>query len=105
MARARQFFCLGTTLSASDAFAAGLVDQVVEPPDVLDTTVAIAEQMAALPPLAFSAFKAAFADHSASLGQALEAEKHFQPGLLTSQDQKEAVTAFLDKRRPVFTGS
>ncbi len=103
-ARARKFFCLGQSMSADDALAAGLVDQVVEPDELLDTAVAVAEQMASLPPLTFAAFKLAFADHGAGLSQTLDAEMRLQPALLTSRDHREAVAAFLERRVPVFGG-
>lgn len=105
MASARTFFTLGRTLSAEQAQQSGLVDTVVEAPDLRLESIRTARKLAQVAPLTFSAFKQAFANHASAFDAALAAERLFQPALLTSSDQKEAVAAFLEKRQPRFTGN
>lgn len=104
-AQARRFFTLGNTLLAEQAQQAGLADAVVTAEALMPESIRIANSLGEIAPLTFSAFKEAFANYAGTFESALIAERRFQPGLVTSNDHKEAVAAFLQKRRARFTGT
>ena len=105
-ARAMRMALLAEPLSATDAAASGLVSHVV-PDDGFDAAVdKIARRLAQGPPLAFAATKKAI--NTATIGDlegALEREKRGQLALFTTADAAEGTRAFVEKRRPLFTGS
>jgi enoyl-CoA hydratase/carnithine racemase len=92
-------------LSAPEALALGMVNAVV-PTDRLDaTTREIADAIAAGPPLALSMSKREL-DNAAhtSLAQALEAEALAQSLNAQTDDLKEALMAYVERRPANFTG-
>ncbi len=105
LAHARRFFTLGATLPAEQAQRAGLVDTVVAASELISESVRVARDLTQIAPLTFSAFKQAFASHASTFEAALEAERQTQPSLVTSNDHKESVAAFLQKRQPTFSGT
>lgn len=104
LGEARRFFCRGKTLSGDDAARLGLVDQAVESQAVLETALLVAAEFAAIPPKTFAFYKSAISNRAATFEDALDGEIKYQPQLLMSKDQKEAVAAFLQKRKPNFIG-
>jgi enoyl-CoA hydratase len=98
--------CLtGRPIAAPEALAMGLVSQVVPDAEVLDVALKTARDLARLPPLALMAIKEtilAGEDTSLEAGLALE-RKAFQL-LFASQDKREGMQAFFDKRKPDFKG-
>lgn len=103
--RAMKMLMTGEPVSARDALAMGLVSEVVPDDQVFDRALAIAKTIAALPPLAIMQIKEAVLageDSSLEAGLALE-RKSFQL-LFATQDQKEGMRAFLEKRKPEFEG-
>ena len=105
-ARALRMALLAEPMSAQDAVAAGLVSHAV-PDDEYDVLVdRITRRLAGGPPLAFAATKRAI--NAATLGDlepALEREKRGQMVLFKTADAAEGTRAFVEKRRPTFTGS
>lgn len=103
--RAKELAFFGEILSAAEAAEIGLVNRVV-PDDELDGFVDDwARRLAAGPPLALSATKAMLDDSFAmDLSEALEREGTTQIVNLTSEDGREAILAFLQKRDANFTG-
>lgn len=98
--------CLtGKPITAAEAHTIGLVSQVVADAEVFETALATARTIAGMPPLAVMAVKESILqaeNSSLEAGLALE-RKAFQL-LFASQDKSEGMTAFLEKRRPSFTG-
>ncbi len=95
----------GRRLTAREALAFGLVNKVVPVENYLAEAKKLAAQIAAQPPLAIQAAKAAVAaavDRGLSAGLAAERKAFF--GLFDTQDQKEGMKAFAEKRKPVWTG-
>ena len=103
--RAKELAFFAEILSAPVAEELGLVNRVL-PRDELDAFVADwARRLAEGPPLALSATKAMLdASYSTGLAEALEREAAAQVVNIVSEDGKEALQAFLEKREAVFKG-
>lgn len=103
--RTMKLLLTGEPLSAGDAFTAGLLSEVVADGAALDRAVALAKTIVQMPPLAVRAIKEVVqlgADASLEAGLALERKAFIQ--LFDSEDQKEGMRAFLEKRQPKFAG-
>lgn len=95
----------GRRLTAREALSFGLVNRVVPVESYLSEAKKLAHQISALPPLAAQAAKASVrysVDSSLSEGLAFERQSFFR--LFDTQDQKEGMKAFSEKRKPVWTG-
>jgi len=103
--RAKRFTILGEKLGASDACDWGLVDEVVPTGDALEAAKTLAERYAAMPPIPLRMTKQAINAAVGALNQSTSYMDRDQ-FLLTSlsADQREGVAAFLEKRKPDFTG-
>ena len=105
-ARAMRMALLAEPVTAQDAYAAGLISHVV-PDDEFEATVdKVARRLASGPPIAFAATKKAI--NAATLGEleaALDREKSGQLVLFRTEDAAEGTRAFVEKRKPTFTGT
>ena len=102
---AMRMILTGCLVPAEEAYAMGLVSQVTEDQDTIATAVKMAQGLAKLPPIALEQIKevALMAeDLPLSAGLSLE-RKSFQL-LFASQDQKEGMQAFIEKRKPAYQG-
>ena len=82
-----------------------MVSEVCADDDTQTRALALAEHIASLPPLAVQQIKEVLlAGADASLDAALMLERKAFQLLFASQDQKEGMRAFLDKRKPIFRG-
>jgi 2-(1,2-epoxy-1,2-dihydrophenyl)acetyl-CoA isomerase len=104
-ARAFEWLASGRKLTAAEAHACGLVAEVVAGDALPASTAEIAAQLAALPTRAIGMTKRLI-DHAldASLEQQLEREAELQTAATKTEDFKEGVAAFLEKRPPRFRG-
>jgi enoyl-CoA hydratase/carnithine racemase len=95
----------GEPVTADQALTMGLVNRVC-PPEELDATVQrLAESIVALPKLAVQYCKeAVIRCHEGSLAEGLAHESYLHALACGSEDKKEGVAAFLEKRDPKFTG-
>ena len=83
----------------------GLVSLVVPDAQVLEEALAMARTIAGMPPLATQQIKeVVLAGMDASLETALMLERKANQLLFATQDQKEGMQAFIDKRKPKFEG-
>ena len=103
--RAFEWLCSGRPLSAADAHAWGLVAEVVADNRLPGRAAELAATLAALPTRAVGLTKRLL-DRSglASLDDQLELEADLQAEAAASQDFREGVAAFLEKREPRFSG-
>ena len=105
MQRAKELAFFGDFVSAADAHGIGLVNRVLADGDLDAFVDEWAERLAAGPPLALSMTKSLLS-HSfeTSIEQALEDEARCQALCISTKDTREAITAFAEKRPPVFRG-
>ncbi len=103
--RAMELILTGRFLSASDAYDAGLVTRVVPKERFLAEAMRLAHELATKPPLALKLAKEAIlAADEMSLTHGLEFERRLFYSLFATEDQKEGMKAFLEKRKPTFEG-
>jgi enoyl-CoA hydratase len=104
-AKAMEMILTGRNLSARDAYERGLVSQIVAREETVPAALALAAEIAALPPLAVRAAKEAVnRAHELSLDAGLEFERRNFFMLFASDDQKEGMAAFIEKRQPTWKG-
>ncbi len=93
------------TLSAKEASQFGLVNRVVPVESYLQEALSLAEEIAARAPLAVRAGKEAVnAVFEGSLTEGLSTEKELFYRLFSTEDQKEGMEAFIEKRKPNWSG-
>jgi len=105
-ARAFEWMCANTRLSATEALDWGLVSEVVPTASFESRVAELAAEWAARPTLAVGRTKQLF-EHafSASLEEQLALEAELQQASVATADFREGVGAFLEKRPPTFTGT
>ncbi|HEU5328314.1 MAG TPA: enoyl-CoA hydratase-related protein [Thermomicrobiales bacterium] len=104
-ARAMEIVLTGRPITAQEAFAAGLITKVVPTEACLDEALALAAEIATKPPLAVQLGKDAVLhafDLSLQEGLAYERKNFYL--LFASEDMREGMAAFVEKRRAEFRG-
>jgi enoyl-CoA hydratase/carnithine racemase len=100
-----KYVLTGEMMSAREAFNMGLASEIVPDPEVEGRAIDLAREIAALPPLAVQLAKeAVLAGMDAPMTSALALEAKSLQILFSSQDQKEGMSAFIEKRKPKFIG-
>ncbi len=103
--RAMEMILTGNSISAEEAYRIGLVNKVSTVKDLMDETRKIAVSIASKPPISVRAAKEAILkaeDTTMHIG--LEFERKMFYTLFSTEDGREGLKAFLEKRRPVFKG-
>jgi 2-(1,2-epoxy-1,2-dihydrophenyl)acetyl-CoA isomerase len=104
-AKARELYFLGDMIGADEALSIGLVNRVADDAALLETTMAMARRIAAMPRITLGyAKKNLFAAETGDFASVLELEAFHQARCSQTEDHREAVQAFKEKRRPVFKG-
>jgi enoyl-CoA hydratase len=105
MGRAMEMILTGEPVTADQALAIGLVNRVVPPEKLMEEVRTLAQTIAALPKLAVQyAKEAVLRCVEGSLVEGLAHESYLHALACGTQDKKEGVASFLEKRDPKFTG-
>jgi 2-(1,2-epoxy-1,2-dihydrophenyl)acetyl-CoA isomerase len=105
MARARELALTGRTVGAVEALEIGLVSRVVDTAELEETVDNLATELAAGAPFAQRFIKTGLSRSlDMTFEQAISYEDQAQATLLASDDLREGVAAFLEKRDPDFRG-
>lgn len=93
------------TLTAQEAYSFGLVNRVVPVEGYLDEALKLADEIASRAPLAVRAAKKMINQaYERTLAEGLEEEKQEFYNLFASEDQKEGMQAFIEKRKADWKG-
>ena len=106
LGKAKELYFLSDRVDAQTCASLGIANQVVPAEELTQATLALAERLAAGPPVAYRYMKENFT-RAAMGGDVnecldLEATHHVHTGL--TQDHKNAAKAFVEKRTPAFEG-
>lgn len=102
---AMQYLLTGDSLSAHEAHRLGIVQRVVSSDALMDTAMSVATRIAAKSPLAIKATIASA--RTAVLEGEQKAARELMPAiqqLATTDDAREALSAYMERRPPVFRG-
>ena len=100
--RARELNLTGDPIPADEAYALGLANRVVADEELFDTALAWARKLSEQAPLAIEQIKRVSAAGDIEVG--IEREKEAFLSVFASEDGREGVAAFVEKRRPRFRG-
>jgi 2-(1,2-epoxy-1,2-dihydrophenyl)acetyl-CoA isomerase len=104
-AKARELYFLADVIDAEQAFALGMVNRVVDDALLRDETMALARRIAAGPRVALGYMKRNLhAAETEPFNVLLEMEGIHQARCGQTDDHREAVAAFAEKRKPRFKG-
>ncbi len=102
--RAKEIICTANMLKAEEAYRIGLVNAMVEPNELMNAVKVMANKIMSKAPIAVQLAKDAInhsSDMSLQAGLAYEADNF---GIcFATDDQKEGMKAYVEKRKPVFT--
>lgn len=104
-ARAMELVLTGKFINAEEALRIGLINRIVPVELYLSEAVKLAKEIAAMSPIAVRMAKeAVLQSYSGSLEEGLQFERKNFYMLFASEDQKEGMSAFVEKRKPDFKG-
>ncbi len=100
-----ELLATGDPVNAAEALRLGMVNRVVPEEKLAEETRALVTRLLAAPPLALRSIKqAVYGDTIESLRHAIEFEAQKQMECFYSQDASEGFDAFVEKRKPKFSG-
>ena len=104
-ARAKELILTADLVDADTALRYGIVSRVVPQAELMTQSFALAQRIAEHPPLAVRFAKRAInRGMQTDLDSGLEYERYAAAMIIDSEDRKEGMRAFVEKRKPVFTG-
>ena len=101
-AKAKEMMFTGEPISAEEAYRVGLVNKVVPHDKLMDEAMSLAKKIAEKPPLAIKVGKAAVNREFG--GEDITYAIESMAFLFCTEDAKEGISAFLEKRKPEFKG-
>jgi methylglutaconyl-CoA hydratase len=102
---ARDLLLTGRIIGAEEAARMGLVNEIVEPDNLMKRARELAAQLMENSPASLRATKKLLSDHArAELDKQIEAAVRENAAVRTTADFREGITSFLEKRKPVWTG-
>lgn len=105
MARACELIWSGRMIDAQEALTLGIVSELAEPDALMPRVMELAGSFAAGPPVAIRlAKRAMYRGMDSNLREALEFETHAQNICSATEDAREGIRAFVEKREPEFSG-
>jgi len=104
VARTRRLVFSSEMLSGAKAYDIGLVDELTDPGNAFAVALERANVLADAAPITIALTKGALATAPMSLDDALRYELMHLPMALASEDSKEGIAAFKEKRKPNFRG-
>ncbi len=103
--KAKELMYTGRMMGAQEALDCGLVSQIAAQADLMETAMTLAREIADKPPLSVAFIKNAInTGMQVGMDAGLEYERLGAAMLIDSDDRKEGMAAFLEKRQPNFTG-
>ena len=103
--KAMELCLTGRLIDAAEAERIGLVARIVPAPDLVEEAMKMAEKIASLPRAAVMMVKETVnRAEETPLAEGLRFERRLFQALFATQDQKEGMAAFLEKRPPKFSG-
>jgi len=100
--RALEMNLVGDAILSEEALELGLVNRIVPDHELFETALMWGRKLAAQAPIAVGQIKQV--SHQADLDDGIEAEKRGFATAFQSEDAKEGIGAFLDKRTPKWSG-
>ena len=105
MTKAKEFVYLGDIIDAEEAYRVGLLNRVVAKNQLIEETNQFANKLIARPPFGLRVIKDVMnRGLNTGLNEALEIERQGFTILFSTEDKKEGMTAFLEKRKSRFQG-
>jgi enoyl-CoA hydratase len=105
MGMAKQLIYTGKVIRANEALQIGLVNEVVPQAELMNRAFELANQIAVNAPLAVKAAKLAInAEWDMDADEAIMNESVLFGRCFSTEDQKEGMAAFLEKRKPTYKG-
>jgi len=105
-AKAMDMVLTGRMMDAAEAERSGLVSRIVPNDKLVEEAVKIAAQIAALSrPAVFAAKEAVNRAYETTLAEGVRFERRLFHATFATQDQKEGMAAFIEKRKPAFKNS
>ncbi len=103
--RAKELIFTGDIIDAGEAYRMGLVNKVVAPEELMNAAQVLAEKILSRAPVAVQLSKAAINEGlNMDLASGIAYEAEIFGLCFATEDQKEGMTAFVEKRKPNFSG-
>ena len=105
LSKSKEMIYTGKSVKAEEAYRISLVNAVTPPEKLMDTAMEIAKDLADKSPIALKMAKVAISvGMEGNLHAGLELEARLAKLLSFTDDLKEGMRAFAEKRKPIFTG-